>query len=100
VSYILALPKTPKGLVWTPVSAWGSLRYAANLAMYTLQVSSVKETVSQHPSQPGAASDMPAILPCTPCRWALLKRQCHNTMYTLQVSIVKETVSHTTKAKA
>jgi hypothetical protein len=38
INYILALPKTPKGLVWTSASAWGSNRYAANLAMYTLQV--------------------------------------------------------------
>jgi hypothetical protein len=35
--YILAAPRTPKGLVWISSSAWGSLRYASNFAMYALQ---------------------------------------------------------------
>jgi endoglucanase len=37
LTYILGSPRTPKGLVWISSSAWGSLRYASNFAMFALQ---------------------------------------------------------------
>jgi len=36
-SYILGAERTGKGLIWISSSEWGSLRYAANFAMYAVQ---------------------------------------------------------------
>ena len=38
LAYLLAAPRTPKGLIWVSSSAWGSLRYAGNFANFALQV--------------------------------------------------------------
>jgi endoglucanase len=37
LSYILSASRTPKGLIWISSSAWGSLRYASNFAMFAVQ---------------------------------------------------------------
>jgi len=37
-NYILSCEKTGKGLIWISSSQWGSLRYAANFAMYATQL--------------------------------------------------------------
>ena len=37
VDYFLNLERTPLGLVWSPLSEWGSLHYASNCAHYALQ---------------------------------------------------------------
>jgi len=37
VDFFVSLPTTPKGLVWSSSSQWGSLRYAANYAHYAVQ---------------------------------------------------------------
>ena len=36
--FILSADRTGKGLIWVPSSEWGSLRYAANFAMYATQL--------------------------------------------------------------
>ena len=41
LSYMLALPTTGQGLVWTASSEWASLRHAANFAMVALQAASL-----------------------------------------------------------
>ena len=41
LAYILASPRTPKGLVWIGSSAWGSLRYASNFAMFAMQAANL-----------------------------------------------------------
>jgi hypothetical protein len=37
LSFLLSAPRTPKGLIWVSSSAWGSLRYASNFAMFAMQ---------------------------------------------------------------
>jgi len=37
LNFVLTLPSTELGLVWTGNSQWGSLRYASNLALFAIQ---------------------------------------------------------------